>query len=244
MNDRDDMNDTDVLSAVRDSLSGTPVVGPPDVEAIMARGRAHRRRALIPGVAGTLAVAAGVALAVNALTPAANPATDQASGQTATHQASGQPAALAAWTVTKLADGNISVTVRELKDPAGLQSTLRSDGVAASVTFASAQNPVCRPYPGGTPGTPREQAPALLKRVFPKPYDRFPLSHPQGAAERVPADGSRRPAPPRPSPSSTIIVINPSALPGNAGVQIGTSTDGTAVLMPRVVYASAQCTGS
>ena len=32
-------------------------------------------------------------------------------------------------------DGTIYVTINELKDPAGLQSTLRADGVPASVTF-------------------------------------------------------------------------------------------------------------
>jgi hypothetical protein len=39
-------------------------------------------------------------------------------------------------------------------------------------------------------------------------------------------------------------VINPSALPGNAGVQLGASPTGTALLLPQVVYASSQCTGS
>ena len=76
MNAHDDMSDTDVLSAARDSLSGMPVASPPDVETIMARGRARRhRRRLIPGVTGTLAVAAGAALAVTTLAPASHQAT-------------------------------------------------------------------------------------------------------------------------------------------------------------------------
>jgi hypothetical protein len=37
--------------------------------------------------------------------------------------------------VAKQADSNVYVTVRELSDPAGLQSRLRADGVPASVTF-------------------------------------------------------------------------------------------------------------
>ena len=148
MNAHDDMSDTDVLSAARDSLSGMPVASPPDVETIMARGRARRhRRRLIPGMTGTLAVAAGAALAVTTLAPASHQATPQAGRQPAAH--------LAAWTVTKLADGDVSVTIRELKDPAGLQGTLRADGVPASVTFAGQLNPACLPYPGGQFRGPR-----------------------------------------------------------------------------------------
>jgi hypothetical protein len=230
MNARDDMSDTDVLSAARDTLSRMPLAGPPDVEAIMARGRARRYRRLIPGVAGTLAVAAGAALTVTALAPVG-------------HQAGRQPAVqLAAWTVTKLTDGNISVTVRELKDPAGLQSTLRADGVPASVTFVSQQDPACRPYPGGTTRPPYEPAPPLLERVFPKPYDAFPLFR-RGAHitnlghVHLPLRWSP------PPPSRIVIVIDPSALPGNAGVRLGGDHYGFA-LLPQVVYASPRCTGS
>jgi hypothetical protein len=241
MNGHDDMSATDVLSTVRDSLCGMPVAGPPDVEAIMARGRAHRRRRLIPCVTGTAAVAAGAALAATALTPASHLASPQPS-----HPAGRQPAAqLAAWTVAKLADGNISVTIRELADPAGLQSTLRADGVPASVTFASQQNSACRPYPGGTPPQAPQplQATTLLKRVFPKPYNELPPPPRSGGARWVPANG-RPSGPPSPSPDTTVILIDPSALPGSAGVQLGTSDSGDAILTPRVVYASPQCTGS
>jgi len=243
MNGHDDISATDVLSTVRDSLCGMPVAGPPDVEAIMARGRAHRRRRLIPGVTGAAAVAAGAALAVTALTPASHLASPQPS-----HPAGRQPAAaaqLAAWTVTKLADGNISVTIRELADPAGLQSTLRADGVPASVTFASQQNSACRPYPGGTPTQAPQplQATTLLKRVFPKPYDELPPPPRRGSARLVPANG-RPSGPPSPSPDSTVIVIDPSALPGSAGVQLGASDSGSAILTPRVVYTGPPCTGS
>ena len=227
MNARDHVSDADVLTAVRDSLSGMPLASPPDVGAIMARGRRIRRhRRLIPGVTGTLAVAAGAALAVTALAPAGHPASSHASRQPTVQ--------LAAWTVTKLADGKISVTIRELEDPAGLQSTLRTDGVPASVTFASQQNPACRPYPAGT---------LLLERVFPKPYQDLPQLPDKANARLVPSHG-RPPALPRPSLTSTVIVIEPSALPGNAGVQLGISHDGGLVLVPQVVYASTQCTGS
>jgi hypothetical protein len=243
MNEHDDMSDTAVLDAARDSLCRMPVARPPDVEAIMARGRAHRRhRRMIPAVTSAAVVAgtaAAVALAVTTLAPVSYPASAPAS-----HPDGREPAVqLAAWTVTKLADGDISVTIRELKDPAGLQSTLRADGVPASVTFASAQNPACRPYPGGTPQQlPRPSTP-LLKQVFPKPYDMIRIPKRPAVLSKIPP-GSNPVTPPAPSLSDTPIVIKPSALPASTGVQLGISYEGGAILLPHVVYASAACTGS
>jgi hypothetical protein len=238
MNTSDDMSDSDVLTAVRDRLSEMPLASPPDVDAIMARGRARRNRRLIPGVTGTLAAAAVAAFAVSSLAPAS----DEAS-----HQGSRQPTVqLAAWTVTELAGGNISVTVRQLKDPAGLQRTLRADGVPASVTFASQQNLACQPYPGGTPRSPLTAGPGthLLKRVFPQPYKELSLLPiPRGPRNVQPAHG-RPPGLPHLSLNHAVVVIDPSALPRNAGVQLGASPDGAALLLPQVVYASSQCTGS
>jgi len=239
MNASDDMSDSDVLTAVRDRLSGMPLARPPVLDAIMARGRARRHRRLIPGVTGALAAAAVAALAVTALAPAS---------QEASHQGSRHPTVqLAAWTVTKLAGGNISVTVRELKDPAGLQRTLRANGVPASVTFAGEQNPACRPYPGGTPRSPLTAGPAthLLKRVFPEPYKRLSvLAVPRGPRHMEPVHGRPPGLLPHLSLNHAVIVVDPSALPGNAGVQLGASPGGGALLLPAVVYASAQCTGS
>jgi hypothetical protein len=247
MNAHDDMSDTDVLSAVRDSLSGVPLDRPPDVKAVMASGRARQRRRLIPGVSGALAVAAGAALAVTALTPAGHPASRPASRQ-AGHQAAVR---LAAWTVSKLADGDISITIRELIDPARLERTLRADGVPASV--GSQPNPACRYYPAGQPYLPPMPGTPLLRQVFPEPYNdlRPPPPLPHGThAHRLSPISVRLslhglpPGPPKVSPTQTVIVIDPSALPGNAGVQLDASPGGTAVALPQVVYASPQCTGS
>jgi hypothetical protein len=225
MNVHDDMSDTDVLNAARDRLSGMPLGSPPDVEAIMAGGRARRRRRLIPGVTGTLAVAAGAALAVTALTPASHPPKPQPNVK------------LAAWSVTEKANGNITVVVRELADPAGLQSTLRADGVPANVTVLGHPDPSCRAYP---------MSQALFTSVY--------------RADKTAASGD------------TVLIIDPSALPGGAGVQIGTAVGRDAggrglhradvnqaihhavhqpahqaahnsVLRAVLVYASPQCTG-
>lgn len=124
------MNDDELLTGVREQRGKVPMTVP--VEQVISRGRAVRARRRIPGVAGALAAAAGAALAVTALLPSA-------------HQPAAQPAG---WTVARQADGNIRVTIRELRDPAGLQRTLRADGVPASVTFIGHQNPACQHYPG------------------------------------------------------------------------------------------------
>jgi hypothetical protein len=122
------MNDDTLLTAVRDTFAGVRMDTPP--EQIVRRGRAVRARRRLPRVAGAVAAVAGTAVAVTALLPASH--------QSETH--------LAAWTVTRQADGAILVTIRQLTDPAGLQRTLRADGVRASVTFDDQQNPACRNY--------------------------------------------------------------------------------------------------
>ena len=125
------MNDGELITAVREPFTAVHSATP--VEQIVSRGRAVRARRRIPGVAAALAVAAGTALAVTALLPSG-------------HQRAAQ---LAAWTVARQADGNIRVTIHELRDPAGLQRTLRADGVPVSVTFTGQANPACQPYGSG-----------------------------------------------------------------------------------------------
>jgi hypothetical protein len=173
------MND-ELVTAVREQRNKVHMNVP--VEQIISRGRAVRTRRRIPGIAGTLALAAVAAFAVTALLPAS-------------HQSGHEPGAqLAAWTVTKQADGTVYVTIRELRDPAGLQSKLRADGLPASVIFGNSPNAEtnpCQSYGGG----------AELQKVF-----TFLLA-----------------LGPPPRGHSTAMAIHPSALPGGAGVQIITS---------------------
>jgi len=137
------MNDTELTSRVRESVANVHTATP--AEQIISRGRAVRARRRINGAAGTLAAAGGITLVVAALLPSSH-----------------QPAAhLAAWTVAKQTNGDVYVTIRELHDPAGLQSRLRADGVPASVSIAP--NPSCQQYPlSGTP----EQRRGVLGGVF------------------------------------------------------------------------------
>ena len=126
------MNDNELITAVKESVTGVHMHVP--TEQIVSRSRTIRARRRIPGVAGALAVVAGTALALATLLP---------SSYRPDHHA---PAQLTAWTVVKQGNGDIRVTIHELRNPAGLQSTLRADGVPATVTFIGQQNPACQPY--------------------------------------------------------------------------------------------------
>src|SRR5579862_6459809 len=130
----------DSLITVKDSLAGVHMDTPPDT--IARNGRAKRRWHRITGLTGAMAVLAGTALAATALAPSGHPASQ--SGHPVSHPRTAQ---LAAWTVAKQANGDIKVTISQLSDPSGLQSTLRADGVPASVTSLAQHDPSCRPYP-------------------------------------------------------------------------------------------------
>jgi hypothetical protein len=178
------MNDNETLAAVRDSLTtakgslaGVHMSTPAD--AIARAGRARRRRHTLTSVTGATAAVAGTALAITALA---------ASGHPAPSPPARHAARLAAWTVARQADGDITVTIRQLRDPSGLESTLRADGVPASVTWVASPDPSCRPYPMNQ---------ALLTSVYP--------------AQKATGGGT------------TVLTIDPSALPSGAGVQLGTA---------------------
>ena len=127
------MNDNELSTLVRESVADVHSATP--VAQIISRGRAVRARRRVPGVAGALAVAAGTALAVTVLLPSAHPGSHPAGVR------------LAAWTVAKQANGDIDVTINQLKDPAGLQATLRADGLPATVSFSGpVLSASCQPY--------------------------------------------------------------------------------------------------
>jgi hypothetical protein len=147
----------------------------------------------------------------------------------ASHQST---AHLAAWTVVRQADGTVSVTIRQFRDPAGLQRELRADGVPASVIF----NPR---LPAGAPFRD-------LFHVKHNPCQAY--SGGQGQLLKVVRGGSPHPL----REGSTLSVIHPSALPSGAGVQfIATPNTGYQnssqkrfALGVLLVQASQQCTGS
>jgi hypothetical protein len=131
-------------------------------------------------------------------------------------------AQLAAWTVTKEADGRIFLKIRELRDPAALQRKLRVDGVPASVVFH--------------PGPPAEViSPSSFVQFKNNPCQEY--SGGEGQAQNVVGGGSPQ----------TGMFLYPSAIPNDAGVQIvATSNAGGSPfpLFEWLVQASPQCTGS
>jgi hypothetical protein len=226
------MNDIELITAVRQSVADVHTTTP--VGQIMTRGRAARARRRIPVLTGVLGVAAATALAVMTLLPASHPADS--------HPASGPDARLAAWTVTRQADGSIQVSMfHQLRNAAELQQlqgTLRADGVPASVTFQGQQNPACQAYP--MPPADQPIARALRHGGFPS----TPLSRVLGS--------------PFHNPLGDAMVIHPAALPSGAGLQIAVMRGIPAgpagpwpypkgsnpVAEASLVKASPQCTGS
>lgn len=114
------MNDDELRGTVREYFTDVRMDAP--VDDIVTRGRVVRARRRIPVAAGGLAAAAGVAIGVATLVPG---------GHTASHTTG---ATLTAWTVQKQANGDVRVTIRDLRDPSGLQARLRADGVPANVS--------------------------------------------------------------------------------------------------------------
>jgi hypothetical protein len=144
------MNDSPVSAAVRNRLTEVNEsladvhmgVGVGDILDRARRRRARRRHGALAAAAGTggsLALA-GALLVSGGSAPAGHAPADGTARTGANH------VQLTAWTVAKQPNGDIRVTIRELKDPAGLQRRLRADGVPASVS-ANHQNPRCRRYP-------------------------------------------------------------------------------------------------
>jgi hypothetical protein len=144
------MTDNDVLTAVhdclttaRDRVAGEQMVRP--AGAIINQARRRRLRQGLNGVAAVIVVAAAFALL-------------QGSGNHGTTQAR-----LAAWTVIAKPGGQVRVTIRELRDPVGLQRRLRADGVPAIVRFTTQF-----PRPCQYDRLPPSRVFRLLSRIFPR----------------------------------------------------------------------------
>ena len=185
---------------------------------VIRRGdRRHRRSITRLSLGGLSAagVVAAVIIGVIALAPASRPASHPAHAE------------LAAWTVVKQADGTIFVKIRELRDPAGLQATLRADGVPASVVFY--------------PGRPVEQSAWSFVHFKNNPCQEY--SGGEGQAQNVVTGQDAL---------QVGFTVHPSAIPRGAGVQIVANSNvgyypqpqGPMALFEWLVQASPQCTGS
>ena len=224
------MNDDDVITAVREQRdkvhSHTPL------EQIKSRGRALRARRRIPGLAGALAVAGGTAVAVTTLVSSGHPGLP--SGHPGSHPAK---ARLAAWTVATQANGDIDVTINQLQNPAGLQATLRADGLPVNVSSSGPQPPAsCQPIPATSP---EDVLSAVVQYNF-SDGSAFlvinPSALPRGTGVAIfDEPGAGVPSPPTPgtptlgSGSPAGITLPPAGITGPVAVGL--------------VYASPQCTG-
>ena len=133
------MNDSELSSMVRESVAGIHASTP--VDQVISRGHAIRARRRVPVVAGALVVAGGAVLGVTAVAPSGHPV-PTAAGKAGSHRA---VVRLAAWTVARQANGDIDITIRQLRHPARLQATLRADGLPAHVSFSGNPVTACRP---------------------------------------------------------------------------------------------------
>jgi hypothetical protein len=138
VNIHDELSDDEVLRATVDVLSARPVPEAPDPRAIMARGRARRRRWLagigLGGTAATAALAFGLASAL-----AAGPPPALAAGTIRT----------AAFTLVKHAKGTVTLTLTHAQafNPRELQQALAKDGIPALVKI----NIFCSSHPAPPP---------------------------------------------------------------------------------------------
>lgn len=113
------MNDDDLTTAVREPLADVHLTTP--LDEITRRGKALRNHRRLRGVTGMTALAGAIAVAAALLVP----------GGTSTPPP---------WTVTKVSDDTIKVSINDLKDPQGLERELRADGIPARVEFEIARH--------------------------------------------------------------------------------------------------------
>jgi hypothetical protein len=126
VNVHDEMSETEVLRAASKSLSALPMASPPDVQAIMARGRARRRR--LSAAVGLSAAAGGTALVLG-LTGVLGASSAGSAGTIRT----------TSFTLVSNANGTATLTInpKVLVDTAALQKDLQQYGIPAKVTSGS-----------------------------------------------------------------------------------------------------------
>lgn len=206
------MNEPEVITAVKESYAGIHMDVPLDV--IVRRGRRLRAQRRLPGLAGVAGTVTALALAVAALVSSSGRTTGPG-GSTGTEQ-------LTAWTVVSQQDGSVRVALHGayIRDVAGLQDKLRSDGIPARVARIGylrdpLKVPGCQVFGDWSTG-PGGISKTLWHKIFYGPH-----TGPQ---------------------SDHAFWVYRSAIPHGLGVLADIYYDGTYGLY--VVKASPQCTGT
>lgn len=176
----------------------------------------RRRRFAIPALIGVAAAAVAAAVALTAT-----------QGSQARHGGSqGGGATLAAWSVIKEKHGLLRVTIRELRDPAGLQQMLRAAGVPANVQFLH-----------------HDFTPTTSTHDLPKGCLNPRMSNEANAN----LQGKIMPMDPLPT-GGVAVNIRPSAIPHGIGLYVkawaANGNNGGLSLQIDLVQATPQCTGS
>lgn len=131
------MTDAELYALITEQRDRVPMTT--SIHAVVRRGQRLRFRRRAAWATGTATVA-GAAAVVVAVPQPGQPAPGPVTSST-------PPSRLAAWTVDELPSGEIDVTINQLKDPAGLEQTLRNDGLPANVSTSPAQQATsCQPY--------------------------------------------------------------------------------------------------
>ena len=205
------MNDAEVLTAVKASCAGIHMDVPLDV--IVRRGGGSGTALVARPGRGGRAVAA-LALAVAVLIPGSGSARVPG-GSTGTQR-------LAAWTVVSQQGGSVKVILRwpHIRDVAGLQDKLRSNGIPARVARIGYLRPPlnvpgCHVF-GDWSAEPGGISHALWRKIFYGPHTGQQSNH--------------------------AFWVYRSAIPPGLGVLVDIYYDGTFGLY--VVKASPQCTGT
>jgi hypothetical protein len=180
----------------------------------------RRRRYAFVSLIGAAAATAAAALTL-ALLPGSPAAPGHRGGQGGT--------TLAAWSVIKERHGLLKVTIRELRDPAGLQQMLRAAGVPVNVRFLH-----------------HDFTPTTSTRDLPKGC----LNPRMSDKDNAELQGKIMPGIPHLA-SGVVVNIRPSAIPHGIGLYLkawaaspGTQSGAFLSLQIDLVQATPQCTGS
>ncbi len=198
------MNDEALREAIRGSFDDVRMRVP--ASTLAARGdRFRARRRMIAAGATAVTAAAAAAVAVTVAAPAAAPhhsaSATAGSSPRATAASPSKPtqATLAAWTVTKMDNGTLKITIHQLQDPAGLQATLRADGARVVVTDSLGSPAGCDEWKGGDYRMGGDVVQTANKTGLPSPNGLElmlrPADIPSGAALWIGINGDQVPGP-------------------------------------------------
>lgn len=205
------MNDEALREAIRGSFDDVRMEVP--AGALAARGdRRRTRRRMVTAGATAVTAAAAAAVAVTVAAPAAAPHTPAAAPHTPASATAGSSsrataatpakpsgATLAAWTVTKMDNGTLKINIRQMRDPSGLQATLRADGARVVVTDSLGNPAGCDEWKGGDYRMGGDVVRMANETGLPSPdgLEMFlrPSDIPSGAALWIAIDGKQVPGP-------------------------------------------------